>query len=711
MKRPSKVSMLIAAGALLSVWSAPALADGYITAGTEGWYQSAPEAKYQEFREVPRGLFVESFLWRDRFWKGNLNVYGSNLIRSDENIGGVYRRPRWHFDLDYRETPHNISFITRTGYAFASPGVQLLPDSLQARNQANAAGYTARMQDYLNHADKIPLGINTNVITSHLGGRAGNGLSFQVTGSRRDRDGGKPYGGSFGFSNAVEVVEPIRQHMNEGTGLLSYRKNRLTAEANVNYSSFQNDISTLLWDNPRTLTDQVGTPNHGALDLYPDNQAWHAGGEISLVLPRRSVLNLSANYGQATQNDKWLPMTTNTAPGVADSVAAHPLPGTSTDAKANITNYDARLITHPVGQFSGVLRFYDHKYDNKTKVYEFAGQVPYDGSWSGTPVENEAFGNEQRVYGADVDWNPITKIGMTGTYDHTDRFHMDREIPKDHEDAYQGMVRIRPHTAWELDAKYRHGVRWSHDFDLAVYDSAEQANLRRYDVAPRTQNLADGTLSWSGIEKLTLAATVEYLRNEYTAVESAGVNLTMGLQDELRKSGTLTATLELTSRIDMSGSFGIARMYSNQLSRQSSGAALSTNPSDNWRARLYDDIYTFDGSTTWHAKPDKLDFIGTYFYDRSPGVFRLTNATSTAQDLPTTDYKRQGVGIEGDYKLDEQTQFGARWQWEQYDVTDFATEDIPLIFPTTGATTAIFLGDSSLDYRANAVSAFVRRSW
>jgi len=703
MRRPSRVTHVLAAGALLSVWSAPALADGYVVGGTEGWYQSVPEAKYQEFRQVPRGLFLESFLYRDRFWKGNLTMWGNNLIRDDENIGGVYRRPRWHFDLNYLETPHNISFIAQTGYAFPGQGTQLLPDSLQAQNQANPAGFTTRMSDYLKHADMIPLGIQTNVISSRIGARAGQGFSFEVKGSRRNRAGGKPYGGSFGFSNTVEVVEPIRQTMSEGEGLASYRKNKMTVEADLDYSAFQNDISTLIWDNPRALVDVNGTPSHGALDLYPDNQSWHAGGQIAFVLPRHSVLTAAASYGQATQNDKWLPMTTNTASAVADSVTANPLPGTSTNAKANLINLDGKLTTRPVEHIAGTLRFHDHKYDNKTKVWTLPGQVPYDGSWNGTDVTADPVGNEQRIYGADLDWNPMTRVGFTGTAEHIDRKHTFREIPEDHEDAFQGKVRVRPHNSWQLDGMYRHGERWSHDFDVDAYDGAEQPDLRRFDVAPRTQNQADGTLSWSGVERLTLAGTVEYLRNEYHA--------DLGLQDELRKSGTVSATLEVTSRIDLSGAFGLARIYTSQKSRQSSSGTLSTNPLDNWQARLYDDIYSFDGSATWHAVPDRLMFISSYFYDRSPGIFRLTNATGTAQDLPTTDYKRQGVGIEADYTMQENTEFGARWSWEQYDVTDFASEDIPLIFPTTGATTAIFLGDSALDYRANAVAVFVKRSW
>ena len=707
MRRPSRFSQALAAGALLSVWSAPALADGYVTAGTEGWYQSAPEAKYQEFREVPRGIFVESFLYRDRFWKGNLSVWGANAIRSDQEIGGVYRRPRWHLDLNYQETPHNISFISRTGYTLLEPDVQRLPDSLQAQNQANPSGYTTRMSDFLNQAHKIPLGIQTNVLTSRLGGRPGNGLSFELKGSRRSRSGGKPYGGTFGFSNAVEVIEPIRQTMAEGQGLLGYTKKRVTIEGNVDYSAFENDHSTLIWDNPRALTDVVGTPGHGALDLYPDNQSWRAGGKVSIQLPHRSVLTAAGSYGQATQNDKWLPYTTNTAPAIVDSINANPLPGTSTDAKANLINLDARLTSHPLSRVGGTLRYHQHKYENKTKEWTLSGQVPYDGTWNGTDVTADPVGNVQKVYGADLDWNPVSRIGLYGTAEHIDRIHTFREVPEDHEDAFEGRVRVRPRTALQIDGRYRHGERWFDEFDFEDYQNAvgqfvEQPELRRFDVSPRVQNLADGTISWTGNERLTLSGTVGYLRNEYHAH--------LGLLDELRRSASIGATIEMTDRIDLSGTFGWSRIYTNQRSRES-GATMSLSDSTAWQARLTDNIYAADADVTWRVVPDRFALITSYFYDRGPGIFDLSNAAGTAQDLPSTDYKRQGVGVEARYTVQENTELAARWMWEQYDVTDFSSEDIPLLFPTTGASNAIFLGDSALDYRANAVALVVKRSW
>ena len=84
MRRTLRIAAMIAAGALLG-WSANARADGYVTGGTKWWHQSQEEAKYQEFQEVPQGLFIESFLYRNPLLGGHVRAWGSNLLRSDES--------------------------------------------------------------------------------------------------------------------------------------------------------------------------------------------------------------------------------------------------------------------------------------------------------------------------------------------------------------------------------------------------------------------------------------------------------------------------------------------------------------------------------------------------------------------------------------------------------------------------------------------------
>ncbi len=707
MRRPSALWGVFAAGLVAALWISPAsAADGSITVGSQWWDQTAPEAKYQEFQEVPQGAFVESFLYRDRLWNGQLTAWGDHAIRTDQSYGLSYRRPRWRADAEYRQLPHNLSFVSRTGYTLVDPATQLLPDSLQRKNQTTPAAYNATMTDFLKLARQTDLGLRTDVTQARLKGRPGRGFQVELKGSRRNRSGMKPYGGSFGFSNAIEAIEPIRQTMAEGVGTVSYTRKRVSAEGSFDYSAFENDFSTLIWDNPKTLTDVVGTPGKGRLDLYPDNQSWRASGKMSVLLPRRTAFTGSLSYGQTTQNDKWLPFTINTAVLAPDTF---PLPGSSTNAKALMTTANARLTSHPLPNVGGTARYYWNKYDNRTPFWTLSGQVPYDGAWNGTDVTSHPFGNEQRVIGLDVDWSPISKIALFGTAERTDRKHRFREAPKDHETAFEGKVRVRPRTWLQADARYRHGDRTIDEFDEEDYKNdagqfIEQQLLRRFDVAERMQNLIDASLSWSGGERATVELTFAYLRNEYD-------QSTFGLLDELRRSAGVDATLHATARVDLAGNIGWARVHSTQRSRESSGATLVQSDSTNWQARLTDDFITAGGSIALEAVPDRLTLTTSYFYDRSPGIYHLTNFKGTGRDLPGTVYLRQGVGVEARYVLQEGFDVAGRWMWEEYNVSDFATEDVPLLFPTTGASNAIFLGDSILDYHANSVALAITRTF
>jgi len=714
MRRSMWLAATLAAGAVLAGWSAAARADGYVTGGTQWWYQSQEEAKYQEFREVPQGLFIESFLYRNPLLGGRVRAWGSNLLRSDEYIAGDYHKPKWTAEVSYRETPHNLSFVSSTGFAFHEPGIQVVPDALQGAIQTNdgpgdSTAFVSTMTDYLNHARPQDLGFRTDVLKARLKDRPGAGFRFEITGSRRNRSGYKAYGGSFGFSNVVETAEPIRQSMANGEARLTYTKKRMTLEGILGLSAFDNHISTLIFDNPTRLTDSVAAPSQGRIDLYPDNRQWRAGFNLAYQLGRRSSLDGAFEYAQTKQNDPWLPYTINSA--LFARTDSFPLPGTNTDGKANLTTINLRFTTHPLSRLGATLRFRDHKYDNKTPEWTFAGQAPFDGSWNGTPVTTEPFGSEQLVSGADVDWSPTRQVGVYGTVEFTHREHTFREIAADNELAGEGKIVLRPRTWLTAIGRYRYGDRDADALNIEHYQTdtgalQEQPGLRRFDVASRIQNLGEASLSWTGISPLALSLNYRYLRNEYHETP-------LGLQDDLQRSAAVDLVYSPNDKFDIEGTFGYSWIYTNQASRTSNTGVPLQADSLNWRARLYDEIASATGDIGWHATK-KVEVTLSGFYERSPGTYRLTSTklTPPAQNLPGTWYRRDGVGTEVRYALTQVADVAARWSWEEYDANDWASQDIPLLL-VTGApprqTRAFFMGDNALDYVANAVSLVVTR--
>src|SRR5215831_18285120 len=164
--------------------AAPARADvdGFFTGGTMWWTQSANEATFQEFREVPQGSFLEGFLFRQ--WNGPLflGISGENAIRSDQKYDVTLAKgAKARLDFGYQKIPHLFSQVARMGYFESAPGVFVLPDTLQLKNQRNPSQYKFTMGDFLNQsADDARLKFGTNIATARLRARPEKGWQFDV---------------------------------------------------------------------------------------------------------------------------------------------------------------------------------------------------------------------------------------------------------------------------------------------------------------------------------------------------------------------------------------------------------------------------------------------------------------------------------------------------------------------------------------------------
>jgi hypothetical protein len=380
-------------------------AEGEVTFGAQWWDQTAREAKFQEFREIPNGPLIESFVLVDDFWKGRYAIMGVDALQNDQSTTALYRRPRWTASLEYTRMPHNFSFIARSPYTEGSRGVLALPDSLQRANQENPGAYVSTMTDLLRNAPRVPLRFRTDLSRARLKGRLARGIQLDVRGVRRQREGTKAFGGSFGFNNAVEITEPIHQTMVQGEARASYVRKRVALEVSGGVDAFENEVDVLDFDNPRRYTDSpTAGSSRGRTDLYPDNRTLRGSLQAGIQLPRRTSLTAFVGVSEITQRDRWLRLTVNSAILQPDTF---PLPGTNTDGKAVVFTQDYRLTGAPLSHVSGTLRFRRQEYDNKTPIHVIPGQVAYDQSWQPAAVTTHPIGFTNTTVGADVDLTPV----------------------------------------------------------------------------------------------------------------------------------------------------------------------------------------------------------------------------------------------------------------------------------------------------------------
>ncbi|MEK7330674.1 MAG: MtrB/PioB family outer membrane beta-barrel protein, partial [Candidatus Eisenbacteria bacterium] len=559
----------LACGMVVSVMSPEVrAAQSEFTIGGQWFDQTVPEAKYQEFREVPRGTFLESFLLREWSGRNSVALWGANGIRSDQASKLTWANgARWRVDLGYAKIPHTFSQIARWGWYQSAPGVFELPDSLQARNQAlGSSSYTQRMTDFLKAAPGIGLGFATKTSTARLRARPARGWQFEMRGTHRRRSGVKPYAMSFGFSTALENPEPIDQRMVDADFMADYRRDRLSLQASAGLSTFQNQIDELRVDNPKRITDVSGGDGAavGVLDLYPDNRVVRGSVALGVTLPKRTAFAATISMAQSRQNDIFLGFTNNSALPQSNRDS---LPAQSLDGKARQLNGEVRLTTRPVEGLDGALHLRYSDYDNQTPEVNFIGQSPYEASWQRfIEHPNKALSNTRWQTGLDLNYafTPQIRVGGIAEYRVRERTH--REVEKDTETLLGGRVRLRPVEGLSVAGLYTRGDRQADAFHTddyiglktrlatgstpGLYDSLgliEQPGLRRFDVADRVQDRATADVSYAFGERLELSANYAFLRNDFSS------DTTLGLQEDRMHTVTSAATIHMNDRIDLTG--------------------------------------------------------------------------------------------------------------------------------------------------------------
>jgi len=175
----------------------------------------------------------------------------------------------------------------------------------------------------------------------------------------------------------VELPEPIDYWTNNLKVGSEYSHKNWGIQVGYRGSYFENNISTLTFDNPfRFNQETTTTPLTGKADLYPDNKAHNIdfAGAFSLGKHVRVIGAISP--GWQSQNDQFLPYTSNgatlgcgTTTGACNSTST--LPAQSLDGKRQTLAVNTTLVAKPFKkvELKAVYRQYD--FNNNTPIRSF----------------------------------------------------------------------------------------------------------------------------------------------------------------------------------------------------------------------------------------------------------------------------------------------------------------------------------------------------
>lgn len=666
------------------------------------------EARFQRYRDLRGGVYANNILIGRRTEDWNVEAQAWNAGYRDQRYQVNFQRVgRLSASFLWDQIPMFISRDTRTLYTQTAPGVFRLEDSLQQEIQAG----TKTLRNFEDQAVRFDLRTLRSIGQADVRLTVDKSSDITLQIRNTTREGAIPFGGTFGFNNAVELPAPVDWRHTEVRSAFEWGNQTGMLRVGWDGSTFDNNIDSVTWDNPlRFGPDLAATPSQGRMSSWPGNTLTYLHGTGAVSLPGRSRLTGYVAIGEGRSNANLLPFTINTA------IAPVPLSRQTAEAKNQMTIAQATFASRPAPllYFNAKYRYAD--VDVQTPVFERpGGTVSYDSSFSASAGPSEYHSVKRATFDADAAFQFIPTTSLKVGYSHLASEYTNRIWEKTAENVFRVSIDTSGNSPFMLRGVYENRRREGDGFEAdALAEAGETPDMRHYDVADRDRQrftlIANTT---AGMLGLTASAGVG--RDKYP-------NSPIGLQsfDSDQYSAGFTVTPD--DRYSLTTSYGWEKYRSLQRSRNATTAADQVNPLRNWttdytgKVNFLEAGFDIDNaiartlirlSTDWNKSND------TYLYGLVTG-----SPLAAPEQLPPVKNELLRNAVDVTYEISRNLRAGVAYWYDDYNVQDFAlgpTTLTGIALPTVQegqpvvATNALLLGYLYRPYTAHA--GFIRLTY
>lgn len=395
------------------------------------------KARFNEFREVPKGAFLEfgQFTWSGKDSNLHLAFTAIDVAQKDQGYLLYLADPtRFRFKASFDQFLRQYSTGSKTLWSGAGTGRLTLDSAFRQRAEDLAGAPTnpfasPELKTYIEAAlagaNPFDIGTDRKDLKSGLEFDLGKSVKASLTGRYELRGGTRPLGfGTYirrqalagtpgtgaGFfwresveARGSELVEPLDYKTTEMGATLTWAKKGHSLSGGWFGSRFRNDITALYFDNPFEATtgrasasifdpkadQETGAPNgnnnfRGLYDrsntsLAPNNDYSRVFGNASFKLGEKTRLTAVVARASMKQNDAFLPYAENDQ--VVFSQLGQPvvyaknaaLPRASLDGKMETTQADFKLTARPADALSLRAGYRYYKLDDQRLQIVFPG--------------------------------------------------------------------------------------------------------------------------------------------------------------------------------------------------------------------------------------------------------------------------------------------------------------------------------------------------
>jgi MtrB/PioB family decaheme-associated outer membrane protein len=655
-------------------------------------------------------------------------------------------KANFHFD----QLPRTFTDQARTLFQGAGSGnLALLPGLVPGNNSP------AQIAAALQSANPFELGFT----------RKKGGLDFDVTPgsewrvhagySQDQKKGTRPFGGAASYPGVptVETIEPIDYKTHNVLAGMQWAGDALQMNLGYSGSFFRNGIDTLSWENPLTVGDPA-VLKRGRMDLYPDNAFHNLKLDASAVLPLRGRLSGGFSWSRMTQDDLLIPPTVNS--GILPGFPAVNLTNWNTTDALSQKGAGARIDTRlahisasfsPLSDLSLQARLRRYEEDNQTCYTAFnplTGQFGYLGTdgavnnivpaFARVQIRSVPFEYRKDNYGAEADYRLLRRTNVVVGYEREEITGQQREYSRTGEDRVRVALNNRDVPWATVKLSYerarRSGDNYAFDPNRLFYSDtalinapATLAELRKYDVADRNQQIVNARVNFAVAKDMDLALSGRYRDDDYGAA--------YGRLGERVRAFNLEWNWQPSPGASAYAYYGFERRRNRMalISDDPAGWGTGTagwgtgNPnaggaayplSNRWDEGSRDDAHMLGVGLRYAFSHAVLIESGyTYLYApyrtrysfASPGaIVGGAAAAATAGDgMPDILFRQQAFETSLKFALSKTTALRVYHRYERASFRDWHYDGLPLVF-ADGA--GVFLGAGPQNYTAHLFGVF-----
>jgi MtrB/PioB family decaheme-associated outer membrane protein len=659
----------------------------FVDFGVRGTSTNGDAARYQRYRDLGDGGFIETFSIGGEKGRWFYDAGGEHVGRKDQRFTGSFVLPgKFKGWARWDQIPMLMSVTTSTIMNEPSPGVFDIPTATQALLQAtpSATQPAAFSQIFGATAQTFELSSRRHIGAGQVEYLATPELTLKLNLRQINRDGTIPYGGSFGHSQLVEIAAPVKHSTTDFETGAEFSRDRLLVRGSVTGSWFHNDLNSLTFDNPFRADDAVSAMSRGRMSVPQSNSFVGVHGLASVKMPARSRATAYVSFGSLKDaGDALMPHTINSA------LPAVPLPRSTVEGSAKTSAVNLTFTSQPKSKIDFNVRYRMYDYDNRTPLFEIRQRVAYDNTVSNltTPLDTEPFGLVRHTFDADVRLQtPLSGTAAGAGYSRYSEERTHRIFESTSDDIFRLTFDSLGYDRFAVRTKYEHGRRRGHGDEAEIAAEllaiGEQPGMRHYDIASRNRNRLTvvGTMTASSSVALNASAAVgkdDYIESEF------------GVRDNTHRVYSAGFDAVPTEQVSYGASYSYERYNALSRSRQATSAQFN-DPSRNWATDATDRAHSLLASAEIAQIKERVTLRFVYDLSHTRGTYNYITGSVPDRTLPeevevpttlppptqldpvTSELQRGTADLI--YAVNSRLSIGLSYWHERYRVTDFTLD-------------------------------------